>query len=103
MCRRLLVVAVLLAACQGAGPPGEPTPPGLDLEVATHRVHGRVTSGGKGLAGAVVKFGGRRESVVTAEDGSFTLEWVGAIRFDQIALTAGKPGYWNAGLEVGDP
>jgi hypothetical protein len=64
---------------------------------------GRVTSGGAGVQGATVRFGGQPDTATSGADGSFTLVVTNPVALDQLGLTAGKRGYWNGGIRVTDP
>lgn len=115
MSRRALAILLLLAGCgdddddlvpDAAAPapdaaPIDAVPPPVDFVGV---LIGRVTSGGAGVEGAVVKFGGRPEEAVTGANGEFTLVVEEpAVVLLELGLTAGKPGYWNAGKRVTDP
>ncbi len=104
------------AACGGAAQEPVDAAPGdavavdaaVDAEVDAWvsfagTVRGVVTSDGAPVADVRVAFGGRNESAITASDGTFALDVVDPVPLAEIALTAGKRGYWNAGVRVRDP
>ena len=95
----------LLVACSGEGEVDRSdVTPRPDVPVSSGpAVRGKVTNGTEGVAGAVVRFGGRQEHAVTDENGAFTLNLDGPpIDFGQIALTAGAPGYFSRGVAFVD-
>lgn len=91
------------AAAPDAGADAAPSGPDASTLLGG-AVSGRVVSGGEGVPGAIVKFGGRPESTLTDPDGTFTLV-VGEPPVDlaRLGLTAGRAGYFSAGLRVVDP
>ncbi|GEM_PF-544859 len=76
-----------------------PTPPAS----FTGTLKGVVSSAGKPVAGALVQLGGRLQRATTGADGSFALVAQQAVNLGEIALTAGKTGYYSAGIEVAEP
>jgi len=118
--RALAVAALLWAACSdGSAPADAPREAAADAarDVArdaaaeaapTHHsgaLFGRVVDpDGQGVADAIVRFGGRPEIVRSGADGRFTLMVADPpVPLRELALTAGKQGYVNAGIEVVDP
>ncbi|MCC6748272.1 MAG: hypothetical protein IT371_11475 [Deltaproteobacteria bacterium] len=88
------------AVAPDAGSVDGPPPP----SVWTGPLVGMVTSGGQPVEGAIVRFGGRPESVVTSAEGRFELTVKDPpVPLREIALTAGKVGFFNKGIEVLDP
>jgi len=114
-------VAVVVAGCGSAAAPRDGGP--VDAEAPadggatdaaadappgpatfTGVVRGRVTAAGAPVEGAIVRFAGRVEEAVSGTDGRFTLTVVDPpVVLRELALAAGKAGYWNRGIRVVDP
>lgn len=116
---------LLLTAC-GGGPQGSPDDargldggsPELTLRDAAHpadrgpdmrlgsfegTLFGEVRSGGVPLPGAVVRMGGWLEHTLSDQDGRFTLTLDAPVPLRALALTAGKEGFFSAGVAIRDP
>jgi hypothetical protein len=102
----LAVVSLFGALLVGCGEPSPKSPPDAAVTSFSGMLQGTVTDKAtqEPVEGAVVRFGGRAEIATTGKDGKYTLVVAAPpVVLAELALTAGKPGYWNVGRGVTDP
>lgn len=111
MHKRFADLALFSSILLGCGEPSpkpasDARPPDAAVMPFSGTLRGTITDEATQLPvpGAVVRFGGRPESATTLADGQYTLVVAEPpVALAEIALTAGKPGYWNVGRGVTDP